>query len=316
MSQQVNAAGAPADDLHYYHQLVARAKKLPAIITAIIWPHSDVALEGAAQAAAEGIIDPILIGNEEIIKSTAFKAGIDISGFRIVAAASEGAAATAGSILCRNGEAHAMMKGALHTDQLMHAVMHKETGLRSNRRISHVFLLDTPNHDRTVMVTDAAINIAPELEDKIHIIQNSILLARALGIETPHVALLSAVETVNPKIQSTVDAAILCKMADRGQIKGGILDGPLSFDVAISPKAAAIKHVTSPVVAKADIFVVPEIVAGNVLAKQMEYIAGAALAGIVLGARVPIILTSRADAAPNRLVSCAVASLLHHATKK
>jgi phosphate acetyltransferase len=215
--------------------------------------------------------------------------------------------------LCRSGEALAMMKGSLHTDELMKAVMQRETGLRSGRRISHVFVMDTPAYARTVLITDAAINIAPELEDKIHIVQNAIDLAHALGIPEPRVALLSAMETVNPKIQSTLDAAALCKMADRRQIKGGILDGPLAFDTAVSVKAAKIKGLVSPVTGKADILVVPDLESGNMLAKQLEYFGGAQLAGIVLGARVPIILTSRADSAETRLTSCAVAVLLHYA---
>jgi phosphotransacetylase len=196
----------------------------------------------------------------------------------------------------------------------MKAVMQKETGLRSSGRISHVFIMDTPAYPRTLFITDAAINIAPELEDKLHIIQNAINLAHALGIAKPKVAILSALETINPKIQSTLDAAALCKMADRGQITGGILDGPLAFDGAISSKAAAIKHLVSPVAGQADILAVPDLASGNMIAKQLEYLGGAELAGIVLGARVPIILTSRADSAKTRLTSCAVAALLHYAT--
>jgi phosphate acetyltransferase len=216
--------------------------------------------------------------------------------------------------MCRSGNALAMMKGSLHTDELMKAAMKADTGLRTNRRISHVFIMDTPAYARTLMITDAAINITPELEDKIHIVQNAIDLAHALGIAEPKVALLSAVETVNPKIKSTLDAAALCKMADRGQITGGILDGPLAFDTAVSVKAAKIKGLVSPVTGQADILVVPDLESGNMLAKQLEYLGGAQLAGIVLGARVPTILTSRADSAETRLTSCAVAVLLHYAT--
>ena len=215
--------------------------------------------------------------------------------------------------MCRAGKALAMMKGSLHTDELMKAAMHRDTGLRTARRISHVFIMDTPAYARTLLITDAAINIVPELEDKVHIVQNAIDLAHALGIPEPKVALLSAVETVNPKIKSTLDAAALCKMADRGQITGGILDGPLAFDTAVSAKAAAIKQLVSPVTGKADILVVPDLESGNMLAKQLEYLGGAQLAGIVLGARVPTILTSRADSAETRLTSCAVAVLLHYA---
>jgi phosphate acetyltransferase len=206
-----------------------------------------------------------------------------------------------------------MMKGSLHTDELMKAAMQRDTGLRTTRRISHVFIMDTPAYARTLLITDAAINITPELEDKVHIVQNAIDLAHALGISEPKVALLSAVETVNPKIKSTLDAAALCKMADRGQITGGILDGPLAFDTAVSLKAARIKKLVSPVTGQADILVVPDLESGNMLAKQLEYLGGAQLAGIVLGARVPTILTSRADSAETRLMSCAVAVLLHYA---
>jgi phosphotransacetylase len=207
----------------------------------------------------------------------------------------------------------ALMKGSLHTDELLKPAMARDTGLRTTRRISHVFIMDTPAYARTLLITDAAINITPELEDKVHIVQNAIDLAHALGIPEPKVALLSAVETVNPKIKSTLDAAALCKMADRGQITGGILDGPLAFDTAVSVKAAAIKKLVSPVTGQADILVVPDLESGNMLAKQLEYLGGAQLAGIVLGARVPTILTSRADSAETRLVSCAVAVLLHYA---
>jgi phosphotransacetylase len=216
--------------------------------------------------------------------------------------------------MCRSGGgAQAMMKGSLHTDVLMKVALKGDTGLRTSRRISHVFVMDTPTYPRTLLITDAAINIEPELEDKIHIVQNAIDLAHALGIPEPKVALLSAVETVNTKIKSTLDAAALCKMADRGQITGGILDGPLAFDTAVSAKAAKIKGLISPVTGQADILVVPDLESGNMLAKQLEYLGGAQLAGIVLGARVPTILTSRADSAETRLTSCAVAVLLHYA---
>jgi phosphate acetyltransferase len=304
--------GHPAD-YHVFHKFLERCKELPAITTAVCWPLSDVALSGAVEAAAEGLIQPTLVGDEAAMKDLAAKIGVDISGFPILQANNESKAAELSVALCRSGEALAMMKGSLHTDELMKAVMQRETGLRSGRRISHVFVMDTPAYARTVLITDAAINIAPELEDKIHIVQNAIDLAHALGIPEPRVALLSAMETVNPKIQSTLDAAALCKMADRRQIKGGILDGPLAFDTAVSVKAAKIKGLVSPVTGKADILVVPDLESGNMLAKQLEYFGGAQLAGIVLGARVPIILTSRADSAETRLTSCAVAVLLHYA---
>ena len=306
--------GHPAD-YHVFHKFLDRCKALPAITTAVVWPLSDVALRGTVEAAVEGLIEPTLIGDEAEIKALAAKIGVDISGYPIQQADSERQAAEAGCIMCRTGKAQAMMKGSLHTDVLMSAAMQKETGLRaSSRRITHVFVMDTPAYARTLLITDAAINIEPELEDKIHIVQNAIDLAHALGIPEPKVAMLSAVETVNPKIKSTLDAAALCKMADRGQITGGILDGPLAFDTAVSAKAASIKGLVSPVAGKADILVVPDLESGNMLAKQLEYLGGAQLAGIVLGARVPAILTSRADSAATRLTSCAVAVLLHYAT--
>ena len=301
-------------DYHVFHKFRARCKNLPAISTAVVWPLSDVALQGAVEAAAHGLIEPSLIGPGAAIRALAAKLGVDISKFALVEAETEEKAAEIGCIQCRTGEALAIMKGSLHTDELMKAAMNRDTGLRTARRISHVFIMDTPAYARTLLITDAAINIAPELEDKVHIVQNAIDLAHALGIAEPKVALLSAIETVNPKIKSTLDAAALCKMADRGQITGGILDGPLAFDTAVSTKAAGIKKLVSPVTGQADILVVPDLESGNMLAKQLEYLGGAQLAGIVLGARVPAILTSRADSAETRLTSCAVAVLLHYAT--
>jgi phosphate acetyltransferase len=301
-------------DYHVFHQFIERCEKLPSILTAVCWPLSDVALAGATEAAEAKIIEPILVGPADALKALAKKIGVNISGYRIVEAATENAAAVAAVALCRSGEVQALMKGSLHTDELMKVCMKADTGLRTNRRISHVFVMDTPAYARTLLITDAAINIVPELEDKIHIVQNAIDLAHALGIPVPKVALLSAVETVNPKIKSTIDAAALCKMADRGQITGGILDGPLAFDTAVSTHAAEIKKLVSPVCGQADILMVPDLESGNMLAKQLEYLGGAQLAGIVLGARVPVILTSRADSAETRLTSCAVAVLLHHAT--
>jgi phosphate acetyltransferase len=301
-------------DCHVFHKFLERCKTLPAITTAVVWPLSDVALRGATEAAAEGLIEPTLIGDEAEMKALAAKIGVDISLFPILQADSESKAAELGVAMCRSGNAQAMMKGSLHTDELMKVAMQRDTGLRTSRRITHVFVMDTPAYARTLLITDAAINIKPEFEDKIHIVQNAIDLAHALGIPEPKVALLSAVETVNPKIPSTMEAAALCKMADRGQITGGILDGPLAFDTAVSVKAARIKHLSSPVTGQADILVVPDLESGNMLAKQLEYLGGAQLAGIVLGARVPVILTSRADSAETRLTSCAVAVLLHYDT--
>lgn len=303
--------GHPAD-YHVFHKFLDRCKSLPAITTAVCWPMSDVAIRGTVEAAAEGLIEPTLIAPEAELKRLAVKIGVDISRFPIVDADSEAKAAELSVRMCRTGGSQAMMKGSLHTDELMKVAMQRDTGLRTSRRISHVFVMDTPAYPRTLLITDAAINIEPELEDKIDIVQNSIDLAHALGIPQPKVALLSAVETVSPKIRSTLDAAALCKMADRGQITGGILDGPLAFDTAVSVKAAKIKKLVSPVTGQADILVVPDLESGNMLAKQLEYLGGAQLAGIVLGAKVPVILTSRADSAETRLTSCAVAVLLHY----
>jgi phosphate acetyltransferase len=305
--------GHPAD-YHVFHKFIERCESLPAITTAVIWPLSDVALRGTVEAAIEGLIEPTLFGDKAAIVALAAQIGLDVTPYPIVHADTEEKATELGVAMCRSGSALAMMKGSLHTDVLMKVAMQRDTGLRTARRVSHVFIMDTPAYSRTLMITDAAINIAPELEDKIHIVQNAIDLAHALGIPEPKVALLSAVETVNPKIKSTLDAAALCKMADRGQITGGILDGPLAFDTAVSTKAAKIKHLVSPVTGQADILVVPDLESGNMLAKQLEYLGGAQLAGIVLGARVPVILTSRADSAETRLTSCAVAVLLHYAT--
>ena len=300
-------------DYHVFHKFIERCKGLPPITTAVVWPMTDVAMCGAVEAANEGLIEPTLIGPEAEMKALAEKAGLDITPYTILNAETEAQAAQLGVSICRSGGAQAMMKGSLHTDEMMKAAMQRDTGLRTSRRISHVFIMDTPAYARTLLITDAAINITPEIEDKVDIVQNAIDLAHALGIPEPKVALLSAVETVNPKIKSTLDAAALCKMADRGQITGGILDGPLAFDTAVSQKAASIKKLVSPVTGQADILVVPDLESGNMLAKQLEYLGGAQLAGIVLGAKVPTILTSRADSAETRLTSCAVAMLLHYA---
>ena len=300
-------------DYHVFHQFLERCRALPAITTSVCWPLSEVALRGAVEAAEAGIILPTLVGPEAAMLSLARKLKLDISSYPSIHAETEGQAAQISVSMCRDGRAQAMMKGSLHTDELMRAAMARDTGLRTSRRISHVFVMDTPAYDRTLLITDAAINIEPELEDKVHIVQNAIDLAHALGIPEPKVALLSAVETVNPKIKSTLDAAALCKMADRGQITGGVLDGPLAFDTAVSAKAAQIKGLISRVTGQADILVVPDLESGNMLAKQLEYLGGAQLAGIVLGTKVPVILTSRADSAATRLTSCAVAMLLHYA---
>jgi phosphate acetyltransferase len=267
-------------DYHVFHKFIDRCKNLPAITTAVVWPMSDVALRGAVEAAAAGLIEPTLIGPEKEMKALAAKNGADISAYPIVPAETEAHAAEKAVAMCRAGNALALMKGSLHTDELLKPAMQRDTGLRTARRISHVFIMDTPAYARTLLITDAAINITPELEDKIHIVQNAIDLAHALGIPEPKVALLSAVETVNPKIQSTLDAAALCKMADRGQITGGILDGPLAFDTAVSAKAAQIKKLVSPVTGQADILVVPDLESGNMLAKQLDIWAERSLPGL------------------------------------
>jgi phosphate acetyltransferase len=274
---------------------------------------TDVALAGAMDARREGLMEPILVGPEAEVKALARTAGIDIERATILDATDDADAARKGVALCRAGRAQALMKGSLHTDTLMHAVVDHDLGLRTARRISHVFVLDAPAYPRPLLITDAAINIYPTLDDKVDIVRNAIDLARALGIDVPHVAVLAASETVHSKIISTLDAAALCKMADRKQITGAVLDGPLGFDTAVSSGAAAIKGLTSPVAGVADILLVPDLESGNMLAKQLEYLGGAALAGIVLGARVPIVLTSRADTARARLASCAVAAAVHRA---
>lgn len=293
--------------------LIARCSGVAPIATAVVHPCDESALTAAVEAAALGLITPILVGPEAKIRAAAKAAGADISGFRLEATPHSHAAAARGVALVRAGEAMLLMKGSLHTDELMHEVMAADTGLRTARRISHVYLMDVPRYPRPLMITDAAINIAPSLEDKRDIVQNAIDLAHVLGLPQPRVAILSAIETINSKLPSTLDAAALCKMADRGQITGGLLDGPLAFDNAISPEAAAEKHIVSAVAGQADILVVPDLVAGNILAKQLTFLAGADAAGVVVGARVPIILTSRADREEARIASCAVAVLMAHA---
>ena len=280
------------------------------VITAVVHPCDESSLRGAVEAAEAGLIEPILIGPEAKIRSVALAHGIDIAPYRIVDVEHSHAAAEAAVALARSGEAEAVMKGSLHTDELMSAVVKKDTGLRTGRRLSHVFVMNVPTYPRALLITDAAINIYPTLEDKVHIVQNAIDLSKVLGVETPRVAILSAVETINPKIATTLEAAALCKMAERGQITGGILDGPLAFDNAISIEAARTKGITSEVAGRPDILLVPDLEAGNMLAKQLSFLANADAAGIVLGARVPIILTSRADNVRTRLASCAVAALV------
>ncbi|EQB01440.1 bifunctional enoyl-CoA hydratase/phosphate acetyltransferase [Sphingobium quisquiliarum P25] len=296
-----------------YHRLLKAAQGGDPIPTAIAHPCSAAAIIAVVEAVEAGLIAPILVGPAPRIRSAAQEAGADISALRIVPAPHSHAAAAQAVALIRSGEARLLMKGSLHTDELMGAVVARETGLRTERRVSHAYLMDVPGHPAPLVITDAAINIAPGLEEKADIIRNAIDLAHVIGIECPRIAILSAVETINPSIASTLDAAALCKMADRGQIAGGLLDGPLAFDNAISEAAAREKGIVSPVAGKAEILVVPNLEAGNMLAKQLTFLGGADAAGIVLGARVPIILTSRADSLRTRLASCAVATLLARA---
>lgn len=293
-----------------YQRLIEMTRGLEPIRTAVVHPVDTVSLLGAVEAAAERLIVPVLVGPEAKIRAAAQQAQLDLAPYELVFTEHSHAAAAQAVAMARAGKVEALMKGSLHTDELMGAVVDGDHGLRTGRRISHVFAIDVPRYPRPLFITDAAINIYPTIEDKRDIVQNAIDLAHALGIATPRVAILSAVETVSPSIKSTVEAAALCKMADRGQISGGILDGPLAFDNAVSEEAAKTKGILSPVAGRADIFVVPDLEAGNMLAKQLEYLAEAQIAGIVLGARVPIVLTSRADKTLARLGSCAIALLL------
>ncbi len=295
-----------------FRALLARAAGLPPMPVAVVHPCNANAIGAAVEAAQAGLIVPILVGPQAKIRTAAQAANVDINGFRLVDTPHSHAAADRAVALVRDGEAAMLMKGSLHSDELLHAVLAADSGLRTGRRLSHVYLMDVPTYPKPLLVTDAVVNIAPDLEQKRDIVQNAVDLAHEMGIETPRVALLSAVETVNPAIRSTLDAAALCKMADRGQISGALVDGPLAFDNAVSPAAAKEKGIISPVAGQADILVVPDLEAGNMLAKQLIFLAGADAAGVVLGARVPIILTSRADTERTRLASCAVAVLLAH----
>jgi phosphotransacetylase/acyl dehydratase len=293
-----------------FRALLAAAVGHEPLPTAVAHPCDANAIGAAVEAAHAGLIVPILVGPKAKILKAAEAAKVDISGFRLVDAPHSDAAAAAAVALVKKGEAALLMKGSLHTDELLHAVLAPEAGLRTERRLSHVYLMDVPSYPRPLLLTDAAVNIAPDLEEKRDIVQNAVDLAHIMGIECPKVAVLSAIETVNPKLRSTLDAAALCKMADRGQITGALLDGPLAFDNAVSPAAAAEKGIVSKVAGEADILVVPDLEAGNMLAKQLTFLAGADAAGVVLGARVPIILTSRADGERTRIASCAVAVLM------
>ena len=298
-----------------YEQLLLRCQGMTPVPTAVAHPCDDASLGAALEAARAGIIAPILVGPADRIRAVAREAGLDLARWELVDAPHSEASAAQAVELVRLGHAELLMKGSLHTDELMSAVVRRETGLRTNRRVSHVFVMDVPTYHKPLLITDAAVNIAPTLDDKRDIVQNAIDFARTLGVGQPKVAILSAVETVTSKIPSTIEAAALCKMADRGQIRGGLLDGPLAFDNAISVEAARTKGITSAVAGDADILVVPDLEAGNMLAKNLTFLARADAAGVVLGARVPIILTSRADNQRTRIASSGVAAL-HAAARR
>lgn len=298
-----------------YDRLIAKAKTLPAIPTAVAHPCDATSLTGVIEAADEGLITPIIVAPQEKVLAVAVKLNARLDRFQCIDVPHSQAAAARAVELVREGKAELLMKGSLHTDELLAEVTRKDTGLRTGRRISHVFIMDVPDHPQTLFVTDAAVNIFPDLMAKKDIVQNAIDLFVGLGLGTPRVAILSAVETVTVAIPSTIEAAALCKMADRGQITGGLLDGPLAFDNAISPEAAQIKGIKSEVAGQADILVVPDLEAGNMLAKNLSFLSNADAAGIVLGARVPIVLTSRADSVRTRLASCAIAVIYAHSRR-
>jgi phosphate acetyltransferase len=301
-----------------FHRLVDAAQGRTAVRTAVVHPCDQASLESAVEAARLKLIVPILVGPAARIRAVAAQTSFNISGFEIVDARHSHDSAVKAVEVVHSGRADALMKGSLHTDELMSAVVSRTSGLRTARRISHCFIMDVPGHANAMIITDAAVNIAPTLEEKVDIVQNAIDLAHVMGVSDVRVAILSATESINSKVLSTIEAAALCKMADRGQITGAVLDGPLALDNAISPEAADIKRIVSPVAGKANILVVPDLESGNMLAKSLSFLAGADAAGIVLGARVPVILTSRADALLTRIASCAVAVLVaasKHATE-
>lgn len=298
-----------------YEELLRRAGSIPAASCAVAYPCDESSLRGAAEATAAGLFKAVLVGPLQLMRQQAQAHEIDLAGCELVEASTAHEAAVQAVELVRTGRAELLMKGSLHTDELLAAVVSKDKGLRTGRRISHVFIMSVPTYPEPLFITDAAVNIVPDLETKVDILQNAIDLALGLGIEQPRVAILSAVETVNPKIPTTLEAAALCKMADRGQITGALVDGPFALDNAISPLAATIKGIKSPVAGRANILLVPDLEAGNMLAKNLSFLANADAAGIVLGARVPIILTSRADSVRTRMASCAVAALYAHSLR-
>ena len=299
-----------------FQRLIEFCRTLEPVPTAVAHPCDRSSLEGAIEAAKLGLIAPILVGPRAKMEAVAAECGLDLSGCRVVDVPHSHAAAAAAVQLVREGQAEALMKGSLHTDELMAEVVRRDTGLRTSRRVSHCFVMDVPGHEQPLIISDAAVNIAPTLEEKADILQNAIDLAHALRAQEVRVAILSAMETVNPKVPSTVEAAALCKMVDRHQITGALVDGPLALDNAINLEAARIKKIDSPVAGRANVLLVPDLEAGNMLAKSLSFLAGADAAGIVVGARVPIILTSRADSVMTRLASCAVAALVAKARRE
>jgi phosphate acetyltransferase len=299
-----------------YERLIAAARRETPAVTIVAHPCDENSLRGAVEAAQAGLILPVLVGPQARIRAVAAESGIDIDGYEIVDTPHSHASAARAVALIREGRGELLMKGSLHTDELMREVASSATGLRTERRISHVFVMDVPGHEETLFITDAAINISPDLDAKRDIVQNAIDLFAGIGLGEPRVAILSAVETVTTKIPTTIEAAALCKMAERGQITGGLVEGPLAFDNAVDPEAARIKGIESPVAGRAQILVVPDLEAGNMLAKNLTFLSHADAAGIVLGARVPIVLTSRADSVRTRLASCAVASLYAAARRR
>jgi len=309
VNNKTHKPGRGSTSGHHYLRFLRRTRQLEPLRTAVVHPVDALALGGAIEAARAKLIVPVLVGPESRIRAAARQASVDLARYECIWTEHSHAAAAEAASLAAERKVEALMKGSLHTDEFMSAIL-AEPGLRTARRMSHVFVIDAPAYPRPLLVSDAAINIYPTLEAKADIVRNAIALAHVLGNRTPRVAILSAIETVSPRIKSTLDAAVLCKMAERGQITGGILDGPLAFDNAVSLEAARAKRIRSPVAGRADILIVPDLEAGNMLAKQLEYLAGAQIAGIVLGARVPIILTSRADKTLSRLASCAIALLL------
>lgn len=309
--QSTQSVAPPTDQApSQLQRLMQLAEAQPPLRTAVAHPVDVLSLSAAVEAAQQGLIEPILIGPQARVRAAGDAAGLDLSRYELIDVAHSHDAAARACELAARGEAAAIMKGALHTDELLEAVVHKSSGLRTDRRMSHVFVLDVPSYPRPLLVSDAALNIAPDLETKRDIVQNAIDCAHAMDVTEPRVAILSAIETVNPKMISTVDAAALCKMADRGQIVGGRLDGPLAFDNAVSPEAARTKGIVSAVAGQADILIVPDIESGNMLAKQLFYLSNAQSAGVIMGAKVPIMLTSRSDPKASRLASCALAILV------